>query len=183
MTTAADTPARLSSDAAAPGAAPWIAVREVMSPPAASVPADAPLGVAVAELLRARTDRVWVVAGGGNVIGVLTDVALTRAEIRGVPPATPCGELAAPVTPLHAAADAAAALSRLGEAGEPRVPVVDRGRLVGELTRCDALGLVHSVRRVAAVAGSAAGAPETERREPNAPRFLSRARRRAASVG
>ena len=118
-------------------AAPWIAVREVMGPPAARVPADAPLGVAVAELLRARTDRLWVTAPGGALAGVLTDVALTRAEIRGVPAATPCGELAVRCTPLHANADAALALARLGEHGEPRVPVVDRGRLAGELTRAD----------------------------------------------
>ena len=175
MTTAA------SPRSTASAAAPWIAVREVMGPPAGRVPADAPLGAAVAELLRTRTDRLWVVAPAGAVVGVLTDVALTRAEIRGVPASTPAGELAAPVTPLHASADAAGALPRLGESGEPRVPVVDRGRLAGEITRADVLGLVHSVRRVAAVAGVPA---EIEAPKPTtkAPRFLSKSRRQSVAT-
>ena len=186
MTTTAPPPTAAAPPASRT-AAPWIAVREVMSPPAASLPADAPLGVAVAEVLRTRTDRLWVTAPAGGVIGVLTDAALVRAEVRGVPAATPAGDLAAPVTPLHAAADAAAAVHRLGERGEPRVPVVDAGRLVGELTRADVLGLVHSVRRVAAIsAANPDAAPPTaapaERRGPAAPRFLSRARRAAERV-
>ena len=160
--------------------APWIAVREVMSPVLASVPADAPLGVAVAEVLRTRTDRVWVTSPGGGLAGVLSDVALLRAETRGDLSGATCGELAVRCTPLHAAADAAAALPRLNAAGEPRVPVLDGGRLAGELTRADALGLVHSVRRVAAVRSTAPATAPEPRTEPAAPRFLSRARRRAA---
>ena len=168
------------------GPAAWIAVREVMNRPAASVPADAPLGVAVSELLRTRTDRVWVTAPGGALAGVLTDAALLRLEARGADAAAACGPLAAPATPLHASADAAAAVARFGPAGDARVPVVDRGKLAGELTRADVLELVHAVRRVASVApAGVAGDPVQigpARSGPNAPRFLSRARRRAAGA-
>ena len=158
-------------------AGPWIAVREAMSPPAATLPADAPLGVAVAEVLRTRTDRLWITGRGRELVGAISDAALTRAEIRGVPAATPAGDLMATVEPLAGGADAAAALGRLGEHGEPRVPVVENGELVGELTRADVLGLVHSVRRVAAIAG--ASREEIERKGPSGPRFLSRGRRSA----
>ena len=180
--TTAETPAELPAPAVPERGGPWIAVREVMSPPGATLPAGAPLSAAIAEVLRAGTDRVWLTAPDGRLAGELTDAALLRAELRGVPGERPAGSLSDPVAPLDGGADAADAVVRLGRGGEARAPVVEHGVLIGELTRADVLGLVHGVRRVAGAAGvplprpTARAAAPAPHAGPAAPRFLSRPR-------
>ena len=163
---------------------PWIAVREVMSPAAAVVSATAPLRAAVAEALRTGSDRVWLTGPGGRLCGALTDLALLRAEITGVRAERPAAELSEPAVPLAGGGDSAAAVVRLGRGGEPRVAVVEDGRLIGELTRRDVLGLVYGVRRVANAVAVPVAAPAaaTAERGPAAPRFLSRRGSRAERV-
>ena len=125
MTTAADR----SQDAAAP----WIAVREVMAPGGRERAGGRPAGGGgrrdAADPHRPAVGRRPGRGGRGRAHGRGADAG---GESAACPPPRPRPSLAVPVTPLHAAADAASALPRLGERGEPRVPVVDRGRLIGE---------------------------------------------------
>ncbi len=155
---------------------PWIAVDEVMSPPGATLSAGATVWTAIEVLLREDVDRVWLTAPDGRLAGEVTNAALLRAEIRGVPGERPVAAVSDPVAPLDASSDAAAAVVRLGRGVEARVPVTRGGALVGELTRNDVLSLVHGVRRVAGVAGVPTPAAETAEHAagPAAPRFLSR---------
>ena len=160
--------------------APWIAVREVMSPPGATLPLAAPVSEAVAALLRGASDRLWLTDPRGELAGAVTDAALLRAEVRGVPGERPIASLADPVEPVDGREDAADAVVRLGRGGEVRVPVVENGVLVGELTRADALGLVHGIRRVAGAAAIPLPVADGASTEPIGsvgpapPRFLSR---------
>ena len=160
--------------------APWIAVREVMSPPGTTLPLAAPVSEAVAALLNGGSDRLWLTDPQGRLVGEVTDAALLRAEVRGVPGERPIASLADPVEPADGTADAAEAVVRLGRGGEVRVPVTEGGVLIGELTRADALGLVHGIRRVAGAAAIPLPVAEDRPAEsigsvgPAAPRFLSR---------
>ncbi|QDT13982.1 CBS domain-containing protein [Alienimonas californiensis] len=164
--------------------APWISVREVMSPPGPTLSAGTSLSLAVHAVLRENVDRIWLTTPDGRLAGQATNEALLRAELRGVPGERPLSALSEPVAPLDESSDAAAAVVRLGRGGETRLPVTRAGVLIGELTRNDVLALVHGVRRIASAAGvqptprpqtaAAPAAAPVEPVGPPAPRFLTR---------
>ncbi|AQA14747.1 CBS domain-containing protein [Streptomyces samsunensis] len=116
-------------------------VREVMTRPAIWVHPDASL-VEAAQLMRAQDIGDVLVAGDGELLGVLTDRDITlRAVAEGVDPlAVTCHAVCTPhpvtIGPDEEVAEAAARMRRHAVG---RLPVVEAGRPLGVISLGDVL--------------------------------------------
>jgi CBS domain-containing protein len=113
-------------------------VRDAMVPEPPWLAAEATAQEAGALLARPEVRAVFVCDDDGNLTGVVTRKTLVREVVAPGrhPRETPLGEIAEePYYTIDSSQDLEAAFHFLEEHDAERVPVVDRGRLVGVLSR------------------------------------------------
>lgn len=143
--------------------------RDVMSERVVSVWADAPLSRAQDRMAESRFSALPVVDRRFSLVGIISLVDVLRH--RGVPDATVGDAMTEDVLSVKPQTNVAIIAHRMRAYGEVRlVPVVDRGVLVGVVTRSDLLRRRHSggaLRRAARwVGGSGLSGPLPEAMAP-----------------
>jgi CBS domain-containing protein len=115
-------------------------VREVLSTDVVTIRPDAPLALAEQLLVERRTSELFVIDPCGRLLGLLPDYELLKLRLLG---ATGSHSVAEVMTAQFEAVAPEAPLAevalRLRMHVHARVPVVDRGRLVGQVSRRDLL--------------------------------------------
>jgi CBS domain-containing protein len=130
-------------------------VREAMTSPAVTVGPEATLKEAAQLLAGHRISALPVVDAGGRPVGIVSEADLVALEagadprLHLIPAAVSAAGarrvadvMSAPVVTVDADADIGLAAERMLEAGVKRLPVVEREKLVGILSRHDLIKLL-----------------------------------------
>lgn len=146
---------------------------DLLTPTGAVIAVTASIDAAEQRLVTLGASELYVVGTEGQLAGVLPDYVLLKRRIAGETRPNGVADLmsridvcAASDTPLRELA------VQLRQSGLARIPVVARGRLIGEVTRSNLLRfLATNVARGANRAAETATSP-ARRTSTNAPRFL-----------
>ena len=136
-----------------------ISVRDLMVPVAALAKHTMTIAAARDLMLRWNAAEAYVVDRSGKLLGIVPDYEFLKAELNGIDGSeSVMGLLSARVGAVDADADIATVLPKFRESWCGRMPVTEKGRLVGLLMRAEVIRLAAHLRQIASMTEAVADA-------------------------